>query len=86
MVPISRGKQAAGIAGAVVLGYTLSWLLTPIPVSGPVDHFGRTFGPKMAPVIVSPAPMPRGDGGSIGASEPLEFAPQALQPRADEPI
>jgi hypothetical protein len=87
MVPISRGKQVAGIAGAVVIGYTLSWLLTPAPFTGPVEHFGRTFGPRMAPVIVSPAPNPQtGDGGSIDASQPLISSPKALQRGAYEPI
>jgi len=84
MVPISRGKQVAGIAGAVVVGYTLSWLLTPAPFTGPVEHFGRTFGPAVAPVIVSPA-APRGSG-SIDASQPLISSPKALQRGAYEPI
>ncbi len=83
MVPISRGKQVAGIAGAVVVGYTLSWLLTPAPFTGPVDHFGSTFGPLVAPVIVSPA-VPRGN--SIDASQSQISSPKALQRDAYEPI
>jgi hypothetical protein len=85
MVPISLGKQVAGIAGAVVVGYTLSWLLTPAPFTGPVEHFGRTFGPSVAPVIVSPSPKPR-TNGSIDASQPLISSPKALQRGAYEPI
>jgi hypothetical protein len=87
MVPISLGKQVAGIAGAVVVGYTLSWLLTPAPFTGPIDHFGPTFGPSVAPVIVSPAPNPRsGEGLSIDASRPLISSPKALQRGPYEPI
>lgn len=74
MVPISLGKQVAGIAGAVVVGYTLSWLLTPAPFTGPVEHFGPTFGRSVAPVIVTPSPKPRSGEG------------KALQRSAYEPI
>jgi hypothetical protein len=84
MVPISRGKQAAGIVGAVVLGYTLSWLSTPGPGTGPVDTFSPTFGASAAPVIVSPAPA-RGNR-SIDASDPQISSPAALQTPATEPI
>jgi len=84
MVPISRRKQLAGIVGAVALGYSLSWLATPGPGTGPVDHFSPTFGESLPPVIVAPA-TPAGEG-SVEASEPLNFPPAALQPRAYEPI
>jgi hypothetical protein len=84
MVPISRRKQLAGIVGAVAIGYSLSWLATPGPGTGPVDHFSPTFGQSLPPVIVTPA-APGGEG-SVEASEPLDFAPAPLQPRPYEPI
>jgi hypothetical protein len=84
MVPISRRTQAAGIIGAVVLGYTLSWLSTPGPGTGPVDTFSPNFGASAAPVIVSPAPT-RGERAS-DASDPQISSPQALQTPATEPI
>jgi hypothetical protein len=84
MVPISRGKQVAGIIGAVALGYILSWLSTPATVNGPIDDFGRNFGPSMAPVIVAPAPSR--DERSVGAPGPQESSPTALKSHAYEPI
>jgi hypothetical protein len=84
MVPISRRKQLAGIVGAVAVGYSLSWLATPGPGTGPVDHFSPTFGQSLPPVIVAPA-VPGGEG-SVEASEPLNFSPAPLQPRTYEPI
>ena len=84
MVPISRRKQLAGIVGAVAIGYSLSWLATPGPGTGPVDHFSPTFGEPLPPVIVAPA-TPAAEG-SVEASEPLNFSPAPLQPRAYEPI
>jgi hypothetical protein len=82
MVPISRRKQAAGIIGAVALGYTLSWLSSPGPGTGPVDSFGRTFGPAAAPVIVAPVPLH--DNKSVDAKGPLDSSPQALPPRTHQ--
>jgi hypothetical protein len=84
MVPISRKKQAAGIVGAFVIGYALSWLSAPGPGTGPVEAFGPTFGGSAAPVIVAPPPA-RGER-SIDASEPQISSPQALQRPATEPI
>ncbi len=84
MVPISRKKQAAGIVGAFVIGYALSWLSAPGPGTGPVDSFSPTFGRSAAPVVVSPAPA-RGER-SIDASEPQISSPKALQRSANEPI
>jgi hypothetical protein len=84
MVPISTGKQVAGILGAVALGYTLSWLSTPSPVDGPVDNFGRTFSPSVAPVIV--APVPSQHEGADDASGPLISSPKALPSHTYEPI
>ncbi len=84
MVPISRRKQLAGIVGAVAIGYSLSWLATPGPGTGPVDHFSPTFGQSLPPVIVTPA-APGGEG-SVETSEPLNFSPTPLQPRTYEPI
>jgi len=87
MVPISRKKQAAGIVGAFVIGYALSWLSAPGPGTGPVDTFSPTFGRSAAPVIVSPAtPKPRSGEGGIDASEPQISSPKALQRSANEPI
>lgn len=84
MVPISRGKQLAGIVGAVVIGYSLSWLVTPGPGTGPVTSFSPTFGQAQAPIIIAPAAT---DGDRrIEASEPLNSSPAALQPRDYEPI
>ena len=84
MVPISRGKQLAGLVGAMAVGYALSWIATPGPGTGPVDTFGPTFGAADAPVIVAPAPSP--DDRSIDASEPQHSSRKPLQPRRDEPI
>ena len=82
MVPISRGKQLAGIAGALALGYTLSWFATPGPGTGPVETFAPTFGGSAAPVIV--APVTPGEG--VDASQPVNSAPQPLQSQRYEPI
>jgi hypothetical protein len=84
MVPISRRKQLAGVVGAVALGYTLSWVLTPAPTSGPIDNFGSTFGRSVAPVVVPPV-GPRGDR-SMDTAQPLNSSPKALQRDAYEPI
>ena len=87
MVPISRGKQAAGIVGAFLIGYALSWLSAPGPGTGPVDTFGPTFGGSAAPVIVSPAaPKPRRGEGGMQTSEPQISSPKALQKPTSEPI
>jgi hypothetical protein len=83
MVPISRGKQLAGLVGAVAVGYMLSWISTPGPGTGPVDTFGPTFGAADAPVIVAPSSP---DDRSIDASEPLNSSPKPLQPSRNEPI
>jgi hypothetical protein len=77
MVPISRGKQFAGIVGALAIGYSLSWLATPGPGTGPVQNFKPTFGQSLAPVIVAPAEQP------VDASQPSS-AP--LQSPRYEPI
>ena len=80
MVPISRRKQMAGIAGALVLGYSLSWLSTPGPGTGPVDTFSPTFGESVAPVIVAPAEVaPAPENSSFESFQPL-------QANANEPI
>src|SRR5438105_15175503 len=84
MVPISRGKQIAGIVGAVIFGYTLSWVSQPGPGTGPVDTFGPTFGQSVTPVIVSPDP-PRGEG-SIEPSDASQSTPKPLQANTYEPI
>jgi hypothetical protein len=84
MVPISRGKQIAGILGAVAVGYALAWVVTPGPGTGPVDTFGPTFGQSVTPVIVNPVP-PR-DDRSPDPSTPSNSAPQALQTKHSEPI
>ena len=84
MLPISRGKQVAGIIGAVALGYTLSWLSTPVPINGPTDDFGRNFGPSVAPVFVAPAPSR--DDRPVGASGPHDSSPKALKSHIYEPI
>jgi hypothetical protein len=84
MVPISREKQVAGVVGALVLGYSLSWLATPGPGTGPVDSFSPNFGVSAAPVIVAPV-TPR-DERSVDASEPLNGGPIPLQARRNEPI
>lgn len=84
MVPISRKKQAAGIVGAFVIGYTLSWFSAPGPGTGPVDTFAPTFGPSTTPVIVSHSPA--AGERSVDASEPQISSPQALQTPANKPI
>jgi len=84
MVPISTGKQVAGIIGAVALGYTLSWLSTPATINGPIDDFGRNFGPSVAPVVVAPAPSR--DERSVGASRPQDSSPKALKSHTYKPI
>ena len=84
MVPISKKKQIAGIIGAVAFGYTLSWISTPGPGTGPVDTFGPNFGQSVKPVIV--APDPTRDNRSLDASEPLNSSPKPLQANAAEPI
>ena len=84
MVPISRRKQLAGIVGAVAIGYSLSWLVTPGPGTGPVNSFHPTFGQAQAPIIVAPAAI---DGDRlIEAPEPVNSSPAPLQPREYEPI
>ena len=80
MVPISRGKQIAGIVGAVAVGYALAWVVTPGPGTGPVDTFGPTFGQSVTPVIVNPV-SPRDD-----RSTPSNSSLQALPPKHSEPI
>jgi hypothetical protein len=84
MVPISRGKQLAGIVGAVVIGYSLSWLVTPGPGTGPVDNFHPTFAQRVTPMIVAPAAP--GSNRAVEASEPLNGSPAPLQPRPYQPI
>ena len=84
MVPISRGKQIAGIVGAVAVGYALAWVVTPGPGTGPVDTFGPTFGQSVTPVIVNPV-SPRDDRSS-DPSTPSNSSPQALPPKHSEPI
>ncbi|PYR81439.1 MAG: hypothetical protein DMF87_05300 [Acidobacteria bacterium] len=84
MVPISRRKQAAGIVGAFVIGYALSWLSAPGAGTGPVDSFSPTFGASASPIIVSPAAA--AGERSIEASEPQISSPTALQRSANEPI
>jgi len=84
MVPISRGKQIAGIIGAVAFGYTLSWISMPGTGTGPVDTFGPNFGQSVTPVIV--APDPTRDNRSLDPSEPLNSSPKPLQANAAEPI
>ncbi len=84
MVPISRGKQIAGIVGAVAVGYALAWVVMPGPGTGPVDTFGPTFGQSVTPVIVNPA-SPR-DYRPSDPSAPSNSSPQALQPKHSEPI
>jgi hypothetical protein len=83
MVPISRGKQVAAILGALAIGYTLSWISTPGPGTGPVDTFGPTFGASPAPVIVTPSPL---EERPVDASDPLISSPKPLQARIAEPI
>jgi hypothetical protein len=80
MVPISTGKQVAGIIGAVALGYALSWLSTPATVNRSIDDFGRNFGPSVAPVIVTPAPSHDERSGAQDSS------PEALKSLTYEPI
>jgi hypothetical protein len=82
MVPISRGKQVAGMVGALALGYSLSWLVAPGPGTGPVEHFGPTFVQPAAPVIVAPS-APR-DERPVEASQPN--APVPLQSPRYQPI
>ena len=84
MVPISRSTQFAGMVAAAAIGYSLSWLVTPGPGTGPVDGFGPTFGQALPPVVVAPA-APR-DERSIDASQPLDSPPVALQSQRAEPI
>jgi hypothetical protein len=84
MVPISRGKQVAGMVGALALGYSLSWLVMPGPGTGPVEHFSPTFGQPAAPVIVTPS-SPR-DERPVDASQPLNVAPAPLKSPRYEPI
>jgi hypothetical protein len=83
MVPISRRAQFAGIVGAVAIGYSLSWLATPGPGTGPVDRFKPTFGQAVAPIIVAPAP---GDERSVEATQPLNSAPAPLKSPRYQPI
>jgi len=78
MVPISRRKQVAGMVGALALGYSLSWLVAPGPGTGPVEHFGPTFGQSAAPVVVAPPP--------VEASQPVTAAPAPLQSPRYQPI
>jgi dolichol kinase len=84
MVPISRGKQIAGVVGAVAVGYVLAWVVTPDPGTGPVDTFGPTFGQSVTPVIVNPV-LPRDDRSS-DPSTPSHSSPEALQIKHSEPI
>jgi len=81
MVPISRGKQVAAIIGAVALGYTLSWMATPGPGTGPVESFGPTFGSSVTPVVVAPAET-GGDRSKSGSNS----LPKALKATRNEPI
>jgi hypothetical protein len=85
MVPISRRKQLAGMVVAAAIGYSLSWLVTPGPGTGPVDRFDSTFGESVAPVIVAPA-TPGDGGGSVEAAERVNSSPAALQSQRVEPI
>lgn len=71
------------MVGAAVIGYSLSWLVTPGPGTGPVDSFDPTFGQSVTPVIVAPA-TPGDD--QLGGGEPLNSSPAPLQARRDEPI
>jgi len=84
MVPISRGKQIAGIIGAVAVGYALAWVATPGPGTGPVDTFRPTFGQSVTPVIVNPVSPPQ--DRSSDPSAPSNSSPQALPPKHSEPI
>jgi hypothetical protein len=57
MVPISRKKKAAGIVGAFVIGYALSWLSAPGPGERSID--------ASEPQISSPRALQR------SANEPI---------------
>lgn len=72
------------MVGALALGYSLSWLVAPGPGTGPVEHFGPTFGQPAAPVIIAPS-APR-DERPVEASHPSNFAPAPLQSPRYQPI
>ena len=84
MVPISRGKQIAGIIGAIAFGYALSWVSAPGPGTGPVDTFSPTFGESVTPVIVNP--VSPADDPSFDSSDPSNSSPKPLQANKYEPI
>jgi hypothetical protein len=87
MVPISRGKQLAGVVAIIACSYALSWVLTPGPGTGPVESFAPTFDAPVTPVVVMPRESaPSSHDGTVTAPKPPHSSPNALQRNPYEPI
>ena len=84
MVPISKGKQVAGVIVLAALGYALSWAYTPSPATGPEESFAPTFDAPLAGA--PPESAPSSHDGTVTTSKPSHSSPNALQEPRYKPI